>query len=291
MTASLLQFLVSGLANGAIYALVALGFTLIFNGTGIINFAQGEFVVIGAMIAVWLHGALGVPVPVAMAVAVLAGAGVAVLLERLAINPVRRSPVLVLIIITVGASMFLRGLVMVIWGKDPLSLPPLSGDTPIRFAGVTVVPQQLWIVGGLVAVVLFMAWLYRGTWLGKAMRACESNPTAAQLMGITPSRMTMYAFALSGALAALAGGLIAPRTMIVFNQGTSLGIKGFAGAIVGGLTNPFGALLGGLSLGVLESLAIAWLPSGYKDAVAFLVLLLVLFLRPHGLLGAERERA
>jgi branched-chain amino acid transport system permease protein len=287
----LAQFVVSGLANGAIYALVALGFTLIFNGTGIINLAQGEFVVVGGMIGVWLNQALGVPVPLAMMLAVVAGALLAVLMERIAIHPVRESPVLVLIIITVGASFFLRGLTMVLWGKDPVSMPAISGDTPIRWAGVTVVPQQLWIVGALAAVVVVMTWLYRSTWLGKAMRACESNPMAARLVGIAPSRMNMYAFALSGALAALAGTLIAPRAMVVFDQGSFLGIKGFAGAVVGGLGNPFGAMLGGVVLGVLESLAIVVLPSGYKDAVSFLILLGFLFFRPEGLLGARRGRA
>lgn len=290
MIESLGQFLVSGLANGAIYALVALGFTLIFNGTGVINFAQGEFVVVGGMVGVWLNKALGLPAPVAIVGAIAAGALVAVALERLAINPVRRSPVLVLIIITVGASFFLRGAAMVLWGKDPVSMPPLTGDTPMRVAGITVVPQQLWIVGALLFVVVFMAWLYRFTWLGKAMRASESDPMAAQLMGIAPSRMTMYAFALSGALAALAGTLIAPRTMVVFDQGSFLGVKGFAGAVVGGLGNPFGAMVGAVVLGVLESLSIAVLPSGYKDAVAFLALLLFLFFRPQGLMGSGEER-
>lgn len=290
MTAWLMQFVVSGVANGAIYALVALGFTLIYSGTGIINFAQGEFVVVGGLVGIWLNGHLGLPVPIAMAGAVLAGAALAVALERLAINPVRHRPVIVLIIITVGASFFLRGTAMVLWGKDPLSMPPISADTPIRVAGVTILPQQLWILGALALVVLAMGWLYRRTWLGKAMQACESNMVAAQLAGISPSRMTMYAFALAGALAALAGTLIAPRTMIVFDQGSFLGIKGFAGAIVGGLGNPFGAMLGGVVLGLLESLAVIVLPSGYKDAVSFLILLLFLFFKPQGLLGRARGR-
>jgi len=269
---------------------VGLGFALIYNASDVVNFAQGEFVMLGAMTAIALLAA-GLPLPLAAGVATLLTVLVGLLLERFAIEPALGAPVVTTIIITIGAAIFLRGVAMLLWGKDFHSLPAFSGTTPIQLGGATLLPQSLWVLGLTVLLVTLVRAFLNRTLLGKALLACSFNRAAAQLVGINVRVMLRLAYGLSAGLGALAGILIAPITFSSYEAGVMLGLKGFSAAIVGGIGNPMGAVVGGLLLGVLESLGAGLLSSGYKDAIAFVFVLMVLFFEPTGLFGhkvAER---
>ena len=282
------QYVVSGLTTGAVYALVALGFCLIYNATRIVNFAQGDFLSLGGLMAyTFLQGA-GLPMPLAFPLAVVSVALVGALLERLAIRPARSRQVMVLIFITIAASILMRGVFKHLWGKQALALPPLSPEAPLRVMGATFTPQNLWVLGMTLAAIVALLWFFNRTLTGKAMRATAINPAAAALMGIDAHRMTMYSFALAGGLGALAGVLITPITSLSYEVGVIIGLKGFAAAVLGGYGSFVGAVVGGLVLGLVESLTAGLISSVYKDAVAFIVLLLVLFARPGGLMGLKR---
>ena len=285
--APLSQYFISGLTNGAIYALIALGFGIIFNSTTIINFAQGEFVMLGAMCAISIYH-LVPSLPLAFGGGVIIVSLVGLVFERLALRPVGEASPLTLIIITVGAGVFLKGVAMLLWGKESYTLPPFSGEAPLHLGPATLLPQNLWVLGLTLVLVLALEAFFRLTLMGKAMRACAYNPRAARLVGIPASRMVQLSFALSALLGAGAGILIAPLTLGVYDMGTILGLKGFAAAIIGGLGSLLGGVLGGLLLGLAESFTSGLISSGYKDAVAFLLLLVVLFLRPRGLLGGRQ---
>ncbi|MGB4336730.1 MAG: branched-chain amino acid ABC transporter permease [Chromatiaceae bacterium] len=287
----ILQFVLTGITLGSTYALVALGFAIIYNASDVVNLAQGEFVMLGAMSAISLSAGQGVPLPVAILLAVLITLILGLMLQRFAIAPARGITVVGTIIITIGASIFLRGLALLIWGKDIHALPHFSGESPIRLGEVTLLPQNLWVMGGAAVLVLAVHLFFNRTLLGKAILACSCNRTAAQLVGINVGRMLLVAYGLSATLGAMAGVLVAPITYTSYDAGIMLGLKGFAAAILGGMGNPMGAVAGGLLLGLLESLAAGLISSGYKDAIAFVILLLVLFLRPSGLFGrASAER-
>lgn len=288
--AELLQYVFSGLTNGAIYALIGLGFSIIFNATAIINFAQGEFVMLGALLVIAFFS-LGLSLPLAFLLALVASTLLGLVFERLAIRPARHATPISLIIITVGGGVFMKGLAMVIWGKDAYTLPPFSGQEPVLLGGAAILPQSLWIMGLTIILVVVLEVFLHYTILGKAMRAASFNPVAARLVGIRVSQMVQFSFGLSAALGAAAGVLIAPITMGVYDMGTMLGLKGFCAAVIGGLGSIFGVVLGGLLLGVAEALASGLISSGYRDAVAFLILLLVLFFRPQGLIGNRPLRS
>ena len=283
------QYIMSGLTTGSIYALAALGFCLIYNATHIVNCAQGDFISLGGLMMYTLLGAAGLPAWLAFPLAVAAVAGLGMLLEGLAIRRARSRDLTVLIFITVAASVLLRGVFKQIWGKQALAVPPLSPDVPLRLLGATFTPQNLWIFGITLAVIAALIYFFNHTLTGRAMRAVAINPRAAALMGIDTRRMVSLSFALAGALGALAGVIITPITTASYNVGVLMGLKGFAAAVLGGYGNFLGAIVGGLSLGLLESLGAGALSSTYKDVIAFVVLLLVLFVRPQGLLGRGEE--
>jgi branched-chain amino acid transport system permease protein len=291
MLDALLQFLITGVTVGSTYALVGLGFAIIYNASDVVNFAQGEFVMVGAMVAISLLSA-GTPFPLALLLAVLVTVGVGVLLETLAVEPARGAPVVTLIIITIGASILLRGVALLVWGKGFHAMPHFSGETPLHLGSATLLPQNLWVMGGAAVLVLAVRYFFARTIAGKALLACSCNRTAAHLMGINVRRMLLLAYGMSAMLGAVAGILVAPITFTAYDTGVMLGLKGFSAAILGGMGNPMGAVAGGLLLGVLESLSAGFISSGYKDAIAFLVILLVLFLKPSGLFGrGSVERA
>jgi branched-chain amino acid transport system permease protein len=285
--AQLLQYLISGLTSGAVYALIALGFGIIYNTTTIINFAQGELVMLGALCAISIYQLIP-SLPVAFVGGVLIVSLVGLLFERLALRPVRDPSPITLIIITVGGAVFLQGLAMLIWGKEAYPLPSFSGNAPLHLGTATIMPQNLWVLGLTAILVLALEAFFRLTLVGKAMRATSYNPRAARLVGIPAGRMVQLSFGLSAALGAGAGILIAPLTLGVYDMGTMLGLKGFSAAIIGGLGSLLGGVLGGLLLGLAEAFTSGLISSGYRDAVAFLLLLVVLFLRPQGLLGGRR---
>lgn len=285
LTSQLLQFIVTGLTVGAIYAMVAIGFNIIYNVTEIINLAQGEFVMLGGLIMVFMHVSLGLPMVLAFAVTVLVVTLVGILMDRLAISPIRKPSVMTLIIATIAASIVIKGAAMLIWGKSPYDLPAFSGRTPIGLGGVVLQPQYLWVIGFLVVVAIGLTLFFNRTILGKAMSACADNPDAARLVGINVQHMVLLSFALSAAIGAIAGMTLTPIALMDYDRGAMLAIKGFGAAILGGLGSFPGAILGGLLIGLIESLGAGLLLSGYKDAYALIILLLVLFMRPSGILG------
>jgi branched-chain amino acid transport system permease protein len=281
-----LQYIFSGITSGSIYALTAIGFTLVFSATQIINFAQGQMVMLGGMLGVTLHNA-GLPLWACFLGAVVVVALVSVGMEEVAIRPLLKKGILAQIIATVGASFVFETGAMLIWGRDAKPLPAFSGENPIAIGRATIVPQTLWVVGLTVVVVVALTIFYRKSLFGTAIRACAVNPGAARLQGISYRRVVVFTFALTGAIAAAAGVMITPTSFMSYSSGTMLGLKGFAAATLGGLGNPLGAVLGGFALGIIEALGVGVVSAGYKDAIAFVILLLVLFLRPSGLLGAK----
>ena len=288
MGAQALQYVAAGLTAGSIYALVALGFSIVFNASKVINFAQGEFVMIGGMAAASLSAA-GAPLPLAIVAAIVLAAAIGLLLEKLTIERAARADVTTLIIITIGAAIFLRGVAQLVWGKGIRALPPLTGERPIVLWGATVLPQSLWVLGATLAIVAALSWFFGRTRLGRAMLATSHNRLAAQLVGIDVRLVLFASFGLAAGLGAVAGVLIAPIAFTSYDAGVMLGLKGFAAAILGGLGNFHAAILGGLVLGLLESLGAGFVSSAYKDAISFVVILAVLFVRPDGLLGVLRS--
>ncbi len=283
----LMQFLFSGLTVGAVYALVALGFTIIYNASDVVNFAQGEFVMLGGMVTFFATAA-GVPLPAAAVLALLVAMAVGLALHKCAIGPARGASVVALIIITIGASIFLRGVAQIVFDKQFHRIPAFSGEAPFHVLGATLLPQSLWVLAGTALTVLALWAFFQRTLYGKAITATSANRLAAQLVGINTNRVVAVSFALSGAIGALAGILITPITLTSYDVGTLLALKGFAAAMLGGMGNPLGAVAGGLILGIVEQLSAGLLSSKYKDAVAFIVILLTLFVLPNGLFGRSR---
>ena len=280
----LTQFVFSGLTSGAIYAMVAIGFGVVHNTMGIVNFTQVDFVSLGGML---VYGALvGVKMPMAAALLV-AVAGVTLigaLVEFTGIRPSRSRNPLVLILLTIGMSILLRGAMQSIWGKNSMAVLPLSGETPLTFLRATIMPQTIWILVITALAIGLLILFFRRTTAGLIMRAVASNPAAATVVGLQVRRFRTLSFALAGALGGLAGVLVTPITTLRYDVGVLLGLKGFAAAILGGFGSFPGAIVGGLTLGLMESLGAAYVSSAWKDTIAFVVLLLVLFARPHGLM-------
>lgn len=284
--AQFLQFLFSGVTVGATYALAALGFTLIYNASHVINFAQGEFIMLGGMLSVFFSQA-GLPMPLALGLAIAVPALVGMALEKLAIEPVMGAETVTLIIITIGASLVIRGLVQVWLGKGTFSLPAFSGEKPILVLGATLMPQSLWVLGVSALVVLALGYFFKYTLYGKAMLATSYNRGAAQLVGIHTGGVLLMSFALSAAVGALGGVLLTPITLTSYDTGILLGLKGFVGAVVGGLGNGLGAVIGGLLVGVMEAMGAGYISSAYKDAIPFILILFILFFLPRGILGGK----
>lgn len=281
----LFQYLITGLTVGSIYAMVAVGFNIIYNVTDIINFAQGEFVMLGGLIMVFLHVAVGLPLILAFPSTVILVTVVGILIDRLAIRPIRRPSVLTLIIATIALSILIKGAAMFIWGKDPYDLPAFSGRNPINFMGAVIQPQYFWVFGFLIFIAVALTFFFDRTIIGKAMSACADNPDAASLVGIDVKRMILLSFALSAAIGAIAGIVITPISLMEYDRGAMLAVKGFGAAILGGLGSFPGAIIGGLILGIIESFGAGLVHSGYKDAFALIVLMAVLFFKPSGILG------
>ncbi len=281
-----LQILASGGVLGAVYAITALGFLIVYNATKVINFAHGDFVMMGGLITAALSSAYGVPPLVAALVAVAVVAVLGVMLDRLAIQRARRKEHLTLVMITIGAASVFRGLMEIVVGRDIYFMNPFPGPVRITLGGVQLPGQGLWVLAMLALVALGLWFVFRRTLLGKAMRAAAGNARAAQLYGIDPQLMSAISYAMSGGLGALAGAVIVPLASGYYQTGLYFGLKGFAAAILGGLGNPFGAVIGGVLIGLMESVAAGYISSGYKDSIALGVLLAVLLLRPSGLFGS-----
>ena len=284
MFAEFLQYILSGVTIGSIYALSGLGFSIIFNSSHVINFAQGEFIMLGGMSTVSLV-ALGLPMPVAILLALVIVMIIGLLLAKFAVEPARGASVTTLIIITIGASIFLRGVAQLVWDKEFHKLDPFSGEAPIKLLGATIVPQSLWVVGISIIMIVALAYFFNKTLEGKAMLATSYNRLAAQLVGIPVKRVLLLSFIFSALLGAMGGIVVTPITFTSYETGIMLGLKGFSAAVLGGLGNGVGAVVGGLIVGIAESLGAGYISSAYKDAIAFIIILLVLLFMPNGLFG------
>jgi branched-chain amino acid transport system permease protein len=278
LTEVFFQLLLPGLTTGCVYALVALGFVLTANVSGVVNFAQGEFVMLGGIVAAALV-AQGLPLWAAIIIATLVGAAVAAAQERLTLAPVRDAPHFIRITITLGVAVVLRGIALLLFGKDPLFLPGFSGEGTFTLAGAVLPVQSLWVWAATAALLGATFWFLKFTDTGRAVRACSINLRAARLMGIDAERLTLLIFALAGASGALVGVVITPIVLATWDAGVSYGLKGFIGAILGGMRNPVVAVLGGLGIGAVESLAAGYVSSGYKDAIVYGILILYLLIR------------
>lgn len=285
----LLQLFFSGITAGSIYALVAVGFVTIYNVTGVLNFAQGEFAMIGAMITVTLVRAgmhVGVAAPLAVLLAIVIGAGY----ERLAIHPARHSHIVTLIIITIAVSIALRGAALLVWGADPLTLKAFTAGPPLRIWGASLVRQSLWVMG-ITAVLMYALYLFfTRTVVGTALRACVINRLAARLMGIVPERMSLLTFAIASGLGAIAGITMTPITGATYDMGILLGLKSFVAAVIGNLSSVPAAAAGALLIGVLEAFTAGLISSGYRDAITFVLLLVILIARHGGVLKRAATR-
>jgi branched-chain amino acid transport system permease protein len=304
-----IQQLINGIVLGSIYAVVALGYTMVYGILGLINFAHGEVVMIGAMVAIAVIASIGSASGLPGPVIVLAGLGVAVpvcmllgaLLERIAYRPLRDAPRLTALITAIGMSIVLQNLAMIVWGRQYVSFPPLLPNDPIAVLGATITGTQILIVLVTVSMMALLLLLVHRTRLGRAMRATSQSPALAGLMGVDIDRIIMLTFMIGSALAAVAGVMVAGYYgQAHYNMGFMLGLKAFTAAVLGGIGNLSGAMLGGIALGVIEALGAGYigavtggfLGSHYQDVFAFAVLILVLVFRPSGLLGERvAERA
>jgi branched-chain amino acid transport system permease protein len=279
----IVQYGLSGITVGSIYAIVAVGFNIIYSTTGIINFAQGEFLIIGAMTAISLDQFL--PLWLAILVAVAITTVVGGLIELVFIRRVKDASVLRLIVITIGLSILLREAMLHIWDEQPHALPYFTGTqtSTITILGAHISLQVLWVLGVSAVIVAGLTVFFRYTLTGRAMRACADDRMAARLCGVNDRWMVTLSFMLSAGIGALAGCVISPVTQTQYDMGAPLAIKGFTVAILGGLGNSMAAVAAGLLLGLLEAFVVSQLPSSYKEAVAIVVLLLILVFKPTGL--------
>jgi branched-chain amino acid transport system permease protein len=288
--AALWQYVLGGVVDGAIFALVAAGFVLIYQVTGIINFAQGEFVMIGGMTAAAL-AAGGMPVLGAAAIAVVVAALVGALSYLLAIRPARGASSVTLIFITLGLDVALRGLALFVWGTNPYSLPAFSNGNAIVIFGGALPPQALWVLGTDALVFGALYLFFSRTNMGTAVRAAVANPPIASTFGIPLRTFAFASFVVAAAIGGLGGVVIAPIPGVGYDSGLTYGLAGFVAAVLGGLDSLPGALLGGFMLGIVEHIAAGLISPGWDQGVGFIVLLLVLVVRPQGLLGRATRRA
>jgi branched-chain amino acid transport system permease protein len=283
----LLQLLINGLAMGAIYALVALGFVLVSNAVNVVNFSQGEWVMLGAYFAVTATVALHTPLIWAYLISIIGMVLFGWIFQRAVYHPLRNKPFITIVIATIGISLFLKNIARIIWGSQPTTFPSLFGENTFNVVGVHVLPQNLVILAVTLILVVFQEIFFNRTMVGKMMRATAQDREASSLMGIRVNRMILFTFMYSAALTAVAGFLIAPIYFVSADMGGHLALKAFAAAIIGGFNNVRGAIIGGLLLGVLETLGAGYISSVYKDAFTFFILILFLAFRPEGIF---RER-
>lgn len=284
-----LQYFFTGISIGSVYALVALGFSIIYNSSGVFNFAQGEFVSFGGLLMYSLSSVLKLPIPLAFFLSVSIVTLVGAVLERLAIHyPLKRASVIILIIITIGASFFLQGVAKAVWGTNAFSYSGFSGEKPFVFYGAALNPQILWVLGITFLVVSLLTFFFNQTLLGKAIRACAIDKVAASLLGINTKWMIFLSFLLSAMIGGIGGIIITPLTMVSFDKGIIIALKGFAAAVLGGMGSFTGAVLAGFMIGLIEAFGAGLVSSGFKDAMVFLILLFILFVKPEGLFGASK---
>ncbi len=281
------QFGIAGLTMGTIYAMVGIGFSFIYRVTTVLNFAQGEFLMLGGMVAITMVTAGGSSLPVAMGVGILALILTGALFHLGAIRVLGKAEPVRVILITIAGSMFLQGTAFLIWGTDDYTLPPLVKAGTIEVLGAAMNSQVFPVLGAALLISVVLKIFFDKTIWGKATTACAESREASMLLGINVDRMGMLSFAMSAGIGAVGGILIAPICLMQYQKGVPLAIKGIAGAVVGGLGNVWGAMLGGILMGLVEALSAGVIASYLTDVVVFVILMLVLFLRPEGLLGRK----
>ena len=282
-----LQLLINGLSMGSVYGLIALGLVLIINAVNIVNFAQGEIVMIGSFFVITslLFGRMPLPLAIIVGIAFMIPFGW--LFQRIAYYPLRNMPPHMVVVCTIGISLFLRNTAMIIWGSQPFNMPGLAGNVAIRVFNISIMPQFIIIIVTTVCLLFAQRWFFKSTILGKKMQATAQDREAATLMGIKVNRMTTYTFIYSSILAAIAGILVSPITFVEPYMGQSVGLKAFCGLIIGGFGSIPGALIGGLIIGLVEIFAAGYISSAYRDVFPFLVMLIVLIIKPEGLFGSK----
>ena len=285
-----LQQLVQGLALGSIYGLIAIGYVLIDNTWGVLNFAQGDMVMVGAFTALIAYTYIGLPMWLAIPAAVLMCIVIGYLIELCAFRPLINAENQRRLIATIGVGIFLRNLIQIIFGADAFSFPSIFGNKAINIGGLMVVPQDIWnTVSGILLVVLLMLFLKK-TRIGKAMRATAQDREAARLMGVNVRQCMSLTFVLSSAIGGFAGILLSPKYFVIASLGLTVGNKGFAAALFGGIASNAGSMVGGITLGILESLAATYGSSTWQTAIAFLILFLTLVVKPSGIMGKKDIR-
>jgi branched-chain amino acid transport system permease protein len=285
---ALIHVVVSGLATGCIYALVALSLVIVYNATRTVNFAQGELLMISAFVA-WTAQRAGLPLAAALVSGVAAGGLLALLLERAIIRRAVSATHWDVLIITLGLSLALRAAAGIVWTNEELPFPALFSNRPIAIGPVRVAPVSLGVIGASLILMLALVALFRGTRFGRAMRAVAQNQTAARLMGISVERVYSGSWVLAAVVGGVAGVLIAPVTFLSTKMGL-IAINGFTAAVLGGFGSLPGAVAGGMLLGVIENLAPLYLPTGIRYSVPFLVMIAILVARPRGLFGTLERR-
>ncbi|MDB5602872.1 MAG: hypothetical protein JWN71_4916 [Xanthobacteraceae bacterium] len=288
---TILQFLVNGIGIGCIYGLVAIGFAVIFNASGIVNFAQGVFVMLGGIFTYVTFKTGYFPLWLCAVISVMATAAIGAIFQILIVRPLlkKRTALFMMILATLAVAVILENAVLHLVGDRSFSFPPFSPGPPFKWGGVVLDRQMIWIVTSTVVLVGLLVALYRYTLVGKAMKACAINPQVASILSIPVQKMLVYSFALSAALGAVAGILITPTQYTAYHIAVPFSVTGFVAALIGGLGNPFGAFVGGLIVGLLQSYSVLFFSAGYKEVVTFSVLLLFLFVRPGGLFGSLVE--
>jgi branched-chain amino acid transport system permease protein len=289
----LIQSLVNGVGIGLIYGLVAIGFCVIYNASGIVNFAQGVFVMLGGMFTHVLLTQVGLPIYVAAVVSTILVAGVGVLVQIAVINPMwrRKAPLFAIILATLAIQLLIEQVVILTLGDQPRTFPEFTSGGPLKIGPIAIGYQLFWVLGCGALMVLALTQFFNRTRMGRALRACSQNREAAALLGIPVERMLIVSFALSAALGAAAGILITPTQYTAYSVGGPFGINGFIAAIIGGFGSAPAALVGGIFLGVIQSGAIVFFGAGFKNIVALTVLLVVLLFFPSGLFAGRAKRA
>lgn len=285
MLTDITQAVFASLSVGCMYALVALGVALIYNATNIINFAQGEFVMLGGMTMVTLYGDWHWPLYLAIPVTVIVTMLVGMLLMKVSYRPGKSTSLIGVLIITIGASIFISGSAMHVWDTDVHRFPPFSGDTPISILGAAVAPQSLWVIGVTLLILAALVVFFKYSLHGKAMKACALDRTAASLLGIRVNRMVLASFAISAVLGCVGGIIVTPLTMVDCNGGMLLAIKGFSATMLGGMGSFVGAVLGGFIFAFLESFAAIFISSTLKELVTFILIINVILFMPRGIMG------
>lgn len=284
--------LLSGLTTGSLYALIALGIVIVNKSTGMINFAHGELFMFSGFVAWMLHVQMGMGYLPSFAIAVAVGFALGAVTNLIAARPMRNADVVGLVLATIGLAFVFRGAARVIWGGkgDYLSFPPITSPDPVTIGGIMVIPQQIAVLAGAIVIMLVFAAFFRLTRAGKMMQATADNAKASRLVGIRIDRIYMLSFGTGAAIAAAAAVLMAPLTLLYPDMGFSFFIKGFAAAVLGGLTSLPGAVLGGFCIGIIEALAGGYISSSFMEVSAFIVIMFVLVLRPTGLLSFGKLR-